>query len=193
MNRTILWGVLAIGLALVIAPFAIGLPGKASAGQKMIDGFRPIMQPQHVATTAMSYNDVFTPMGKDAPLLSAKNMATFQGYMQGFAAIGKQLPPATASQLTPMARDFGALLGTMQANVEVFSKVPAGLAFYKPLVTTMQANVDNYRQIDSLPNFRLFTWFFAVPGALLVLLSGFGLLGQGHSFTVRHHARPTPA
>ena len=193
MNRTILWGVLAIGLALVIAPLAMGLPGKAAAGERMLNGFEPIMAPANVQTTAMYYNDVFTPLGGVAPLLSAKNMATFQGYMQGFAAIGKQLPPAMALQLAPMARDFGALLGTMQANVGVFAKVPAGLAFYKPLVTTMQANVDNYAQVNSLPNFRLFTWFFVVPGALLVLLAGFGLFGQGHSIVFHHHARPTPA
>jgi len=37
------------------------------------------------------------------------------------------------------------------------------LADYKPLVDTMQANVSNYQQVDSLPNFRLFTWFFEVP------------------------------
>jgi hypothetical protein len=40
---------------------------------------------------------------------------------------------------------------------------------------TMGADVDNDRQIAGLPNFRLFTWFFVVPGILLVLLSGWGL------------------
>jgi hypothetical protein len=29
--------------------------------------------------------------------------------------------------------------------------------------------------LTSLPNFRLFTWFFVVPGALLVLISAYGL------------------
>jgi len=40
---------------------------------------------------------------------------------------------------------------------------------------TMKANVDNYAQVDSLPNFNLFTWFFVVPGVLLVILSLLGL------------------
>jgi hypothetical protein len=50
------------------------------------------------------------------------------------------------------------------------------LADYKPLVDTMQANVTNYQQVDSLPNFRLFTWFFEVPGVLIAI---FALLGLG--------------
>ena len=55
--------------------------------------------------------------------------------------------------------------------------------------------VDNYRQVNSLPDFRLFTVFFAVPGALLILIAGYGLFGsrlQGR-FAFHHHARPTHA
>jgi hypothetical protein len=36
MNRNVLWGVLLIGLTLVVAPFALGLPGKSAAGQRML-------------------------------------------------------------------------------------------------------------------------------------------------------------
>ena len=90
---------------------------------------------------------------------------------------------------------FGGLLGTMQQNVGISSQVPAGLAHYKPLVTTMQANVGNYKSVTALPSFRLFTWFFVVPGALLVLLAGYGLFGNpfAHSTWFHHRARPTPA
>jgi hypothetical protein len=45
------WPVLVIGLALIVAPLAFSLPSKASAGQKMRDGFHPLMQPAAVATT----------------------------------------------------------------------------------------------------------------------------------------------
>jgi hypothetical protein len=112
--------------------------------------------------------------------------------------LGKQLPSMAAmlQSMPAMQRDFGGLLGAMQQNVGIFSQVPAGLAHYQPLVTTMQANVSNYQQVDSLPDFRLFTAFFAVPGALLVLLAGFGLFGGGvasWSLLHLHHTRPTPA
>ena len=223
MNRKLLWSVLVIGAALVIAPFALGLPGKSAAGQRMLNNFQPIMQPDQVQTTANYYDHVFIPLGAVTPMMSAQNLAKFQAYMKGFAGVqvdatklvpllanALQMSPAQvqklmATQLPAMAamlqnlpamqRDFGGLLGTMQQNVDVFSRVPAGLAHYKPLVRTMQGNVDNYRQVNSLPDFRLFTFFFAVPGALLVLLAGYGLFGNplARGFRFHHRARPTAA
>lgn len=223
MNRKVLWSVLVTGLALAIAPFALGLPGKSAAGQRMLNGFQPIMQPDQVQVTANYYDHVFAPLGKVTPLMSAQNLAKFQAYMKGFSGMqadARKLVPMLAqalhmtpaqvqklmaAQLTSMAamlqnmpamqRDFGGLLGTMQQNVGIFSRVPAGLAHYKPLVRTMQANVDNYKQVNSLPDFRLFTWFFVAPGALLVLLAGYGLFGDRFErrFSFHHRARPTAA
>jgi hypothetical protein len=223
MNRKLLWAVLAIGLALVIAPLALSLPGKAAAGQRMLNGFQPIMQPDQVKTTAYYYNQVFVPLGTVTPMMSAQNLATFQAYLKGFggvqsdaaklvpllahalhmtpaqvqALIGRQLPSMAAmlTNLPAMQRDFNGLLGTMQQNVDIFGQVPAGLKHYQPLVTTMQANVNNYKQVDSLPDFRLFTVFFVVPGALLILLAGIGLLqgGTSRKIAFHQHARPTPA
>jgi hypothetical protein len=223
MNRKVLWGVLAIGLALVIAPLALGLPGKAAAGQRMMTGFEPIMQPDRVATTARYYDYVFVPLGTVTPMMSAQNLAKFQAYLKGFGGMqtdaaklvpllaqamhmtpaqvqelmGTQLPSMAAmlQNLPAMQRDFDGLLGTMQQNVGIFSQVPAGLAHYEPLVTTMQANVDNYEQVNSLPDFRLFTVFFVVPGVLLILIATYGLFGAAirDRLAIRHHAHPTHA
>jgi hypothetical protein len=223
MTRKILWAVLAIGIALAIAPFAMGLPGKAAAGQRMLNGFEPIMQPNQVATTAYYYNDVFTPLGQVVPMLSAQNMLKFNAYLNAFGGVqtdaSKLVPmlaqamhmtpaqvqammktqmPAMAGMLQnlqPMRRDFGGMIGTMNDNVEIFASVPAGLAHYKPLVTTMQANVDNFEQVNSLPDFRLFTAFFVVPGLLLIVLAGYGLYGPALAarMHIHHGARPTPA
>jgi hypothetical protein len=223
MNRKLLWAVLAIGLALVIAPLAMGLPGKAAAGQRMMSGFQPIMQPDQVKTTAYYYKQVFVPLGKVTPMMSAQNLQKFQAYLKGFGGMqtdaaklvpllaqalqmtppqvqrlmGTQLPSMAAMlrNLPAMQHDFGGLLGTMQGNVDIFSQVPGGLTHYQPLVTTMEANVDNYRQVNSLPDFRLFTVFFIVPGGLLILLAGYGFFGStlwGRS-AFHHHVRPTHA
>lgn len=190
MNRKILWAVLVIGAALVIAPLAMSLPSKSSAGERMMNGFEPIMRADQVETTARYYNDVFVPLGNIVPLMTEANVARFQGY----AAALKSVQGPGAAQ---MRQDFGMLLTAMKQNTGIFSQVPAGLAHYKPLVTTMQANVDNYRQINSLPDFRLFSVFFIVPGALLVLLAGLGLFGPRVRAAIdswqRHHPRPTPA
>lgn len=223
MSRKLLWGVLAIGLALVIAPFAMGLPGKSAAGQRMMNGFEPIMQPDQVAMTARYYDDVFVPLGAVTPMMGADNLAKFQGYLQGFggmqtdaqklvpmlaqamgttpaqvqAMMATELPSMAAmlQSLPAMRRDFDGLLGTMQQNVGIFAQVPAGLDHYEPLVTTMQASVDDYEQINSLVDFRLFTVFFVVPGVLLAVLASLGLFAgawRGH-LTFHRHARPTGA
>jgi hypothetical protein len=194
MNRKLLWAVFAIGVALVVTPFALSLPTKSAAGQRMLNGFQPIMQPGQVQKTADYYNNVFVPLGKVTPMMSAEHMKKFQAYMQGFGAVGAQVDAATLAMLQQMQRDLGGLLGTMQRNVDIFSQVPAGLAHYRPLVTTMQANVDNYKQVNSLPDFRLFTVFFALPGVLLVAIAGYGLYGERlRHGTSAHRAHPTAA
>jgi hypothetical protein len=223
MNRKLLWAVFAIGVALVITPFAMSLPTRSAAGQRMMSGFEPIMQPDQVQKTADYYNDVFVPLGKVTPMMSAENLAKFQAYLKGFGGMqtdtAKLVPMlAQALKMTPaqvqamltqqtpamaamlrnlpaMQRDFEGLLGTMQNNVGIFAQVPAGLDHYEPLVTTMQANVDNFEKINALPDFRLFTVFFVIPGVLLILIALWGLYGATVTDKVahRHEPRPTPA
>jgi hypothetical protein len=183
MNRKILWAVLAIGVALVVAPFALSLPAKSSAGERMLNGFEPIMQPDQVRVTARYYDNVFVPLGRIAPLMSARNVAKFQTYAASFRNM-------KGPQAAAMRRDFGMLLAAMQANTGIFAQVPAGLKHYELLVRTMQANVDNYRQVNSLPSFRLFTLFFVLPGALLVALALVGLYVAPERAT---HGRAHPA
>jgi hypothetical protein len=167
MERKVLWPILVIGLALVVVPFALGMPGKTAAGQRMLNDFHPLMGAASVQKTASYYDNVFVPLG---PLSTQFTGAAANPQMQ------KQLRP-----LMPM----------LQPVMPIFKQVPAGLAWYKPLVTTMQGNVSDYASVDSLPNFKLFTWFFVVPGALLMLLAGWGLWHE-RELTVRR-AHPTPA
>ncbi len=199
MNRKVLWAVLVIGAALIIAPLAMGLPGKAAAGERMMGDFRPLMNAANVQTTADYYYDTFVPLGKVVPMMSATNIGKFENYVNGFGALPAILRTSTqpaAEQLLrglpQMQRDFTGFIGVMKANIDVFENVPAGLAHYKPLVDTMQGNVTDYKRINSLPNFNLFTWFFVVPGILLVLVSLYGLFPVTKTKPIRH-VRPTPA
>lgn len=206
MSRKLMWGVLAIGILLIVAPFAIGLPGKASSGEKMIDAFAPIMEEDAVATTADYYDNVFVPLGDVSPAMSRENVDRFNGYLAGIGAMGQeaqQLGPAFATAtgmseeqvgeymatefpamtqmmqgLPQMEQDFGGLLGLMGDNVAIFEQVPGGLAHYEPLVDTMQTQRENYQDVASLPDFRAFTWFFVVPGLLLVGLALVALMGD---------------
>jgi hypothetical protein len=221
MNRKLLWAFLAIGIALFALPLAISMPGKARAGERMMQNFQPIMQPDQVQTTVRYYDEVFVPLGKVAPALNAQTVAKFEGYLQGMGGMqaeGQKLMAAMAAQngmtlpqmqaymakeypsmtgllqnMPAMQKDFGGLMTLMKQNTDVFAQVPAGLAHYKPLVQTMDTNVGNYDKVSSLPNFNLFTVFFMLPGALLVLLATFGLMsGRERRETARAPlGRPT--
>jgi len=203
--RKVLWAVLVVGALLIAAPFALRMPAKADGGQQMLDDFRPLMQQTEVDKTAAYYYDVFSPLGDVVvPAMTDENMAKFDAYLagisgmqtdaaalvpglaqamgmteaqvQGFIAAQYPAMAQMLAALPQMEADFGQLLGLMSDNVDTFQQVPAGLDHYESLVTTMEGSVGNYADADSLPNFRLFTWFFVVPGLLLVGLAGFGLV-----------------
>jgi len=215
--RKVLWIIGVVGLLMIAAPFALGFPSKASHGQSMLDNFHPLMQQANVDKTADYYNDVFVPLGAVVPAMSQENVTKFNAYLDGIKGMqtdsAKLVPGlAQALNMTPeqvqqflatnypamsqmlaglpqMSADFGSLLGVMSNNVAIFQQVPAGLKHYEPLVTTMQANVGNYNSVNSLPNFRLFTWIFVIPGLLMFGLSGWGLFFSGQhrlAFFYRH-------
>jgi hypothetical protein len=45
------------------------------------------------------------------------------------------------------------------------------------LLDKVQANLGNYQDIAALPSFRLFPWFFVIPGAVVLILSLLALSG----------------
>jgi hypothetical protein len=47
------------------------------------------------------------------------------------------------------------------------------------LLDTVQANRGNYNAVADLPSFRLFPWFFAIPGALIFGVAGLALFRPG--------------
>jgi len=107
----------------------------------------------------------------------------------GVAADAQKLVPALAQALhmTPAEvqqmlktqfPSMAAMLQSLPQAEKIFNQVPPGLAHYKPLVTTMNANVDNYAAVDSMPDMGLFAWFFIVPGLLIVLFDLYLLVGD---------------
>ena len=197
---------LAIGVVLIVAPISMSMFSRTSAGEQTVDTFRPIMQPTNVRTTADYYDSVFTKLRPIALMMNDRTLAKFDGYlagMKGMQTDAARLVPALAQALhtTPaqvqqmlaaefpsmakmlqalpqMSSDFGGLMTAMKNNVPVFERVPPGLDHYKPLVQTMEANVDNYAAIDAMPRMSLFPWFFVAPGILIVLVAGVALLHE---------------
>jgi hypothetical protein len=212
MRRLVLSMFLVIGIGLIVAPLSMSMFSRSSDGQKMVNQFRPIMQPANVQTTANYYYDVFTKLRPIALAMNPQTVATFDGYLKGIKGMEQdaaKLIPALAVQLhmTPaqvqqffgqqfpamaamlqglpqMDKDFSALLGLMSANVATFEQVPAGLDHYKPLVDTMQANVGNYASVDAMPRMGLFPLFFLIPGIALVLMAAYLLVGDVRPWAV---------
>ncbi len=174
-RRVFYWPILVVGVLLIVLPFAISLPSKTSSGQAMLNGFQPIMQPASVKETVALYNNTFVPLKAVATggiAAAGEETALVKGLSEGL-----HLTPAQLDQfLGTKYPAFAQLLAAFPQLVPVFSQVGPGLAHYKPLIDAMQANVTNYQQVNSLPDFRLFTWFFVIPGVLIAL---FALLGLG--------------
>jgi hypothetical protein len=197
MKRVMLWTLLVIGVGLIVAPVAMGMFDKTSKGEAMVNGFRPIMQPASVQKTTYYYDKVFTPLGP------------FSKMMPGVASDAQKLVPAlaqalhmTPAQVQQMLRvqfpSMAAMLQALPQAEQIFNQVPPGLAHYKPLVTTMNANVDNYAAVESLPNMSLFPWLFIFPGILIVLADLYLLVGDYRPSWVwpaieRKPTTPTPA
>jgi hypothetical protein len=58
---------------------------------------------------------------------------------------------------------------------------PTIVGEFNPMIGTMSDNVDNFADVDALPPFPLFPWFFVIPGALI---AGFALFaGRGGQAT----------
>ena len=195
MKRVMLWTLLVIGVGLIVAPVAMGMFDKTSKGEAMVNGFRPIMQPASVQQTTYYYDKVFTPLGP------------FSKVMPGVASDAQKLVPtlAQALHMTPAQvqqmlqtrfPSMAAMLQSLPQAEQIFTQIPPGLAHYKPLVTTMNANVDNYAAVDSLlPNMSLFSWFFIVAGILIVLANLYLLVGDYRPSWVwpAINRKPTPA
>jgi len=170
-----LWPILVVGVALIIAPFAMSLPSKTAAGQKLLDNFHSIMQPAAVKKT-VAYDKVFEEL-RQVAVTGVSASAEAPGLFSALASSLHVTEPQLAAMLTAEFPAMAKLLGGLPSLVPVFKQVPPGLNWYAPIVKALQGNVGNYSQIDSLPNFNLFTWFFVGPGALLVAFAALGAWG----------------
>lgn len=173
--RWVVWPVLVVGAALVVAPFAMSLPSKASAGQKLLDNFHAIMQPAAVRQT-LAYDAVFQHL-REVAVTGVSAAAEEPKLFSTLAASLHVTEPQLAAMLTAGFPATAKLLSGLPSLSGVFKQVPPGLSWYAPIVKTLQNNVGDYSQVDSLPNFNLFTWFFVVPGVVLFVLAGLGAWG----------------
>jgi hypothetical protein len=150
-RRGALVALLVIGIGLALAPVAFKMFDRAPKGAEMMNEFKPFMT--------------------DARL------SGFQGHIRNIDAAVHQTN----------GRVVVALEGHGEAAHARFDKRFAGFAQFHDewppinddmsgLMTKIKSNAGNYRAMVALPDFRLFPWFFVIPGVILALLALIGLL-----------------
>jgi hypothetical protein len=171
VSRPAVWAILAIGLVLIALPFAIGLPGKSSAGHTLLADLNPLMQPASVNKTVNYFDHTFVPMRA----VSVVALKASQETPKLITALGAQLHMTPGQLEAFLGKSFPAaasLLTSLPKLAPIFHNVPPGLTHYQPLVAAIQGNQGNFAKVYSLPDLRLFTWILVIPGALLVLIAG---------------------
>jgi hypothetical protein len=137
-----------IGLALILAPVAFGMFSKAPRGASMMKSFSPFMTRQRLDgfQADMRYVGSAVNQGQRA----IRDTGRIPGGERSLARVAPQFA-AFAHQWRGVDADMGGML------------------------VTIKANLPNYQAVAALPSFQLFPWFFAIPGAILLLLGAVGL------------------
>jgi hypothetical protein len=133
---------LAAGLALILMPVAFGMFDRAPKGARMLADFKPFMTPARLAGFQHDIREV------DA------------GVRESSDQVARYLSPGRRAGSFPVRFPEFA---TFAPHWPPINRHMTGL------IATIQSNLPNYRAMAALPSFDLFPWFFAAPGALLLI------------------------
>jgi hypothetical protein len=157
-QRVLLVVVALIGLGLAAAPFAFDMFSRAPKGAVMLSDFKPFMTPQRL--------DGFqTDMGQINAAVHEVNT--------------EAAPRLAAGGRTGHRSGTGASYRTFNAQW------PAIDTTMTHLLDHVQGNLTNYSDVAALPSFRLFPWFFLIPGVLIFGLALAALCGLLRTVAVR--------
>jgi hypothetical protein len=128
-----------IGIALAVMPAAFNMFGKTPKGAVMIAGFKPYM------TTA--------------------RLSGYQSELREIDAGVRQTDTAVASYLN--GGNHSAFATQYPDFVSFDQQWPAIDSKMTGLMNQVQGNLGNYLAVAALPSFKLFSWFFVIPGLLI--------------------------
>jgi hypothetical protein len=115
-------------------------------GAQMLDEFRPFMTDARLSGFQRHIRDI------DAGVREADG--TLAAALEGRGAAGHRRFDRRFAAFAQFQSDWGPIHADMSN-----------------LLDTIQANAGNYRAVVALPSFRLFPWFFVVPGLLALALA----------------------
>jgi hypothetical protein len=133
--------VVVIGVALVVMPFAFNMFNRTPKGAVMIAGFKPYM------TTA--------------------RLSGYQSELHQINAGVHQTDTSVAAYLGGGTANRFAFETAYPTFTSFDHQWPAIDSKMTHLMDQVQANLGNYLAVAALPSFKLFPWFFVIPGALI--------------------------
>jgi hypothetical protein len=146
MGRRALVVLLVLGVALAVAPLALGMFERAPKGAEMMREFAPFMTDARLSGFQRHIRDI------DAGVAEAGGPVAVALEGRGAAAHDR------FDRRFPGYVEFRAAWGPIDADMT-------------QLLRTIRANTPNYEAMVALPSFELFPWFFVIPGGLLALLA----------------------
>ena len=156
------WVLAVVGVGLVLAPVAFQMFSRAPKGARMVSAFTTIETRARVERIQIYFSDIASGQGtvelELIPALKRAGLDTRQ--------IDSRYPGLT----------------TLDAQwVHVLNDMT-------PMIGAMSDNVTNYQAVAALPSFRLFPWFFVLPGLVIIALVAFaGPRRRSDDASVPHH------
>jgi hypothetical protein len=145
------WALVALavlGVALIVMPAAFGMFARAPKGAVMIGEFRPFMTSSRLDGFQQDMSEVNAGVQQSQLSVGAYLTGSSTPDLGGGAAFRTEFP-----SFASFAGQWGAIDADMTG-----------------LLDRVQANLGNYEAVAALPSFRLFPWFFVVPGVLVLVL-----------------------
>jgi hypothetical protein len=140
-HRWAVVAVLIVGLGLVAAPLSFDMFSRAPKGAEMISEFKPYM------TTA--------------------RLDGYQRELREIDAGIRQTDTGVAAYLQSHGADPGGFAAAHPEFAGFDQQWPAIDSTMTRLMDEVQRNLADYDAVAALPSFRLFPWFFVIPGALI--------------------------
>lgn len=151
------WLAVVLGVALIVGPLVLSVPGKTTAVDELTDAFRPVFTQEGAAQTR-AYMDTTKAMSDEL--------------------VSDMLPGlAEALQMSPeqLNEFLGGNFPDLAAGVSQLGEM---LPRFEGLVAGIETNIENFQDADSIPTSSLpattLLWLFVVPAAALVGSRGRG-------------------
>ena len=139
-----------IGVGIVAAPFVFGMFSKAPKGAVMI--------------------------GKFAPYMTSGRLHGYQRELSEINAGVRQTDTSVAAYLNAAGADPRGFDAAHPDFAGFDEQWPAIDSKMTGLMDQVQGNLGNFQAVAALPSFKLFPWFFVVPGVLIVGVAAMSLL-----------------